>query len=156
MAFTKTSANGKAVYQESYTLPASATIGYSTEIDFFSFDPKLANKNVTVVLNASAVSGTNLDISLHGAWEKGGSKVTLVSDALVADITATGNNVDILDLNAYPMPYYYIGWTADADESANTITLTCIVDEDNVSLTGNDVGGDGTTGVGPDPSQWLV
>ena len=152
MAFTKTSANGKAVYQESYTLPASATIGYSTEIDFFSFDPKLANKNVTVVLNASAVSGTNLDISLHGAWEKGGSKVTLVSDALVADITATGNNVDILDLNSYPMPYYYVAWTADADESANTITLTCIVDEDNVSLTGNDVGGDGTTGVGPDPS----
>ena len=152
MAFTKTSANGKAVYQESYTLPASATIGYSTEIDFFSFDPKLANKNVTVVLNASAVSGTNLDISLHGAWEKGGSKVTLVSDALVADITATGNNVDILDLNSYPMPYYYVAWTADGDESANTITLTCIVDEDNVSLTGNDVGGDGTTGVGPDPS----
>ena len=152
MAFTKTSANGKTVYQESYTLPASATIGYSTEIDFFSFDSKLANKNVTIVLNASAVSGTNLDISLHGAWEKGGSKVALVSDALVADITATGNNVDILDLNTVPMPYYYVAWTADADESANTITLTCIVDEDNVSLTGSDIGGDGTTGLGPDPS----
>tara|TARA_R110001583_G_scaffold38498_6_gene124417 strand:- start:3497 stop:3940 length:444 start_codon:yes stop_codon:yes gene_type:complete len=147
MAFTKTSANGKTVYQESYTLPASATIGYSTEIDFFSFDPKIANKNVTVVLNASAVSGTNLDISLYGTWEAGGSKVTLVSDALVADITATGNNVDILDLNAYPMPYYYIGWTADADESANTITLTCIVDEDNVSMVSGDFGG-----VGADPS----
>jgi hypothetical protein len=98
-------------------------------------------------LNASAVSGTNLDISLHGTWEAGGSKVTLVSDALVADITATGNNVDILDLNAYPMPYYYIGWTADADESANTITLTCIVDEDNVSMVSGEFGG-----VGADPS----
>ena len=147
MAFTKTSANGKTVYQETYTLPASATIGYSTEIDFFSFDPKIANKNVTVVLNASAVSGTNLDISLHGAWEKGGSKVTLVSDALVADITATGNNVDILDLNTVPMPYYYVGWTADADESANTITLTCIVDEDNEGMVSGDFGG-----VGVDPS----
>jgi hypothetical protein len=147
MAFTKTSANGKTVYQETYTLPASATIGYSTEIDFFKFDPKVANKNVTVVLNASAVSGTNLDVSLHGTWEEGGSKVALVSDALVADITATGNNVDILDLNAYPMPYYYIAWTADADESANTITLTCIVDEDNVSMVSGDFGG-----VGKDPS----
>tara|TARA_B100000519_G_C14241050_1_gene437342 strand:+ start:157 stop:600 length:444 start_codon:yes stop_codon:yes gene_type:complete len=147
MAFTKTSANGKTVYQETYTLPASATIGYSTEIDFFKFDPKVTNKNVTVVLNASAVSGTNLDVSLHGTWEAGGSKVTLVSDALVADITATGNNVDILDLNAYPMPYYYIGWTADADESANTITLTCIVDEDNVSMVSGDFGG-----IGADPS----
>ena len=147
MAFTKTSANGKTVYQETYTLPASATIGYSTEIDFFSFDPKIANKNVTVVLNASAVSGTNLDVSLHGTWEAGGSKVTLVSDTLVADITATGNNVDILDLNTVPMPYYYIGWTADADESANTITLTCIVDEDNVSMASGDFGG-----LGKDPS----
>ena len=156
MAFTKTSANGKTVYQESYTLPASATIGYSTEIDFLKFDSSLANKKVAIVLNASAVSGTNLDISLYGTWEAGGSKVTLVSDTLVTDITATGNNVDILDLNAYPMPYYYIGWTADADESANTITLTCIVDEDNVSLTGSDIGGDGTIGLGPDPSQWLV
>tara|TARA_R100000808_G_C2056097_1_gene89541 strand:- start:34 stop:477 length:444 start_codon:yes stop_codon:yes gene_type:complete len=147
MAFTKTSANGKTVYQETYTLPSSATIGYSTEIDFFKFDPKVTNKNVTVVLNASAVSGSNLDISLHGTWEAGGSKVTLVSDALVADITATGNNVDILDLNTVPMPYYYIGWTADGDESANTITLTCIVDEDNVSMVDGDFGG-----VGKDPS----
>ena len=147
MAFTKTSANGKTVYQETYTLPESATIGYSTEIDFFSFNSELANKNVTVVLNASAVSGTNLDISLHGTWEKGGSKVALVSDALVADITATGNNVDILDLNSYPMPYYYVAWTADADESANTITLTCIVDEDNVGMVSGDFGG-----IGADPS----
>ena len=147
MAFTKTSANGKTVYQETYTLPASATIGYSTEIDFFKFDSSLANKNVAVILNASAVSGTNLDISLHGAWEAGGSKVTLVSDALVADITATGNNVDILDLNTVPMPYYYIGWRADADESANTITLTCIVDEDNIDMVDGDFGG-----IGKDPS----
>ena len=147
MAFTKTSANGKTVYQETYTFPASATIGYSTEIDFLKFDASLANKNVAVILNASAVSGTNLDISLHGTWEAGGSKVTLVSDALVADITATGNNVDILDLNTVPMPYYYVGWTADADESANTITLTCIVDEDNVGMVSADFGG-----IGKDPS----
>ena len=147
MAFTKTSANGKTVYQESYTLPASATIGYSTEIDFLKFDSSLANKKVAIVLNASAVSGTNLDISLYGTWEAGGSKVTLVSDTLVTDITATGNNVDILDLNAYPMPYYYIGWTSDADESANTITLTCIVDEDNVGMVSGDFGG-----IGADPS----
>ena len=45
------------------------------------------------------------------------------------------------------MPYYYIGWTADADESANTITLTCIVDEDNVSMASGDFGG-----LGKDPS----
>jgi len=147
MAFTKTSANGKTVYQEAYTLPSSATLEYSSEIDFFSFDSSLANKKVAVILNASAVSGSNLDISLYGTWEAGGSKVTLVSDTLVTDIAATGNNVDILDLNAYPMPYYYIGWTSDADESANTITLTCIVDEDNVSMVSGDFGG-----IGADPS----
>ena len=148
MAFTKTSANGKTVYQETSTLPSSATTEYTAEIDFFSFDQEITNKNVTVILNASAVSGTNLDISLHGAWEAGGSKFTLVSDALVADITATGNNVDVLDLNAYPAPYYYIGWTSDADESANTITVTCIVDELNVDMVSSEFGG-----IGRDPSQ---
>jgi len=148
MAFTKTSANGKTVYQETSTLPASATTGYSSEIDFFSFDSSLAEKKVTVILNASAVTGANLDISLHGAWEAGGSKVELVADGLVTDITATGNNIDILDLNAYPMPYYYIGWLAAEDESANTITLTCIVDEGNVGMSS----GDFTGAIGKDPS----
>ena len=147
MAFTKTSANGKTVYQETYTLPSSATTEYSSEIDFLKCDPKMTNKNVTFILNASAVTGDNLDISLLGAWETGGSKFTLVADTLVADITATGNNVDILDLNAYPAPYYYIGWTSDADESANTITVTCIVDEPNVDMVSGDFGG-----IGKDPS----
>jgi hypothetical protein len=126
MAWKTTKPKGPAskvcVATETYTLPASATTEYSTEIDFL--EPNLANNNFYVAFsfNASAVSGTNLDIALYGASESGGTKVQLL-DAVVADITATGRATGVVDLNAYPAAYYYLGWTSDADESANTIEV---------------------------------
>lgn len=114
--------NEMLVAHEQYTLPASATIGYSTEIDFASPQRNTESRNVTFAFNASAVSGTNLDIALYGAYESGGTKF-LLKDAVVADITATGVSAGVIDLNDYPAPYYYLAWTADADESANTIDV---------------------------------
>jgi len=107
---------------EIYTLPGSATTEYSSEIDFL--EPQLKNNNyyVSFSFNASAVSGTNLDIALYGASTSGGTK-SLLKDAVVADITATGRATGVIDLNAYPANYYYLAWTSDADESANTITV---------------------------------
>ena len=156
MAWSKTSANGFSVYTEEITLPSSATTEYSSEIDFLAPNPKTTNRNVIVVANASAVSGTNLDISLQGGWvtgTAGGSMVQLV-DGFIGDISATGNNIDILDLNAYPSPYYRIAHLSDADESANTITYTIMV-KDNDDLDVDDrVGGAANSigGVGADPS----
>jgi hypothetical protein len=154
MAWSETtSANGYKVYTETITLPASATAGYSSQIDFLEADPSTTTNNVIVVANASAVSGTNLDLSLIGHWTKdtaGASMVTLV-DAYIADITATGNNIDVLDVNAYPMPYYRLKHISDADESANTITYTVIVKKEqplNIGL----AAGDMDSGVGADPS----
>jgi hypothetical protein len=127
MAWTKTTkAGGLLVAEETNTLPASATIGYSSEIDFAHPNPNLASRKITVTLNASAVAGTNLDIALYGAASTGGTKFLLL-DAVVADITATGTVAATIDLNSYPAPYYYISWTADADNSANTIAVKVIV-----------------------------
>jgi len=113
---------------ETYTLPASATTEYTSLIDFMGPAGHLNNRWVVGWLNASAVTGTNLDIALYGS---SGPETTstkfLLLDALVADITATGNNPFILDLNAYPAPYYWIAWTSDADESANTIEVELLV-----------------------------
>lgn len=126
MAWTKTSVTGNkrniAVLSETYTLPSSATTEYSSVID--QFGPNLDNNNrwIAVTLNASAVSGTNLDIALYGAKTSTGTK-SLLKDAIVADITATGAVTGLIDLNAYPAPFYFIGWTSDANESANTITV---------------------------------
>lgn len=115
--FKKTMAFAK---ETKITLPSSATTEYSSEIDFLK--PNLKNNNyyVTFGANASAVSGTNIDIALYGADVSGGTKY-LLKDALVADITATGRVSAVVDLNQYPAPYYYIAHTSDVDESANTI-----------------------------------
>jgi hypothetical protein len=126
MSWTSTGVTGKkrniTLLEETFTLPASATIGYSTVID--DFGPNLDNNNrwISASFNASAVTGTNLDIALYGASSDGGTKF-LLKDAVVADITATGTVAGLIDLNAYPAAFYYLAWTADVDESANTITV---------------------------------
>ena len=122
MAFAEVSAGKVSVLSESYTLPSSATIGYSSVIKKQP-DMSKANKYVTCTFNASAVSGTNLDIALYGSDTEAGTTKFLLKDAVVADITATGTVAGQVDLNAYPAAYYFLAWTADADESANTIAV---------------------------------
>lgn len=109
---------------ETYTLPSSATREYSSVIEeFYPNIPQRANRYIMVGLNPSAVSGTNLDIALYGSTDRDGTTKVLLVDAIVADITATGWVFGQVDLNAYPFPYYFIAWTPDADESANTIQV---------------------------------
>jgi hypothetical protein len=127
MAWTKKTVNGMLVATEVVTLPASATIGYTSEIDFLKAVDDSA-RYISVVCTASAISGTNVDVSLHGTDTTGGTKFTLVSDTVVADITNSAKTAGAaLNLAAYPAPYYYIGLTADADESANTMTVVIMV-----------------------------
>ena len=124
MAWDQKTVKDMLVATETVTLPSSGT-GYSSEITFIRMGTYGGLRTVRFALNASAVSGTNLDIALYGAYESGGTKVELV-DPLVADITATGEvaSSTALDMWLYPFPIYYIGWTVDADESANTIGVT--------------------------------
>lgn len=132
MAWTKTSVANKGILllEETYTLPSSATTEYTTEIDDMWPNGE-ANRYIQVTFNASAVSGTNLDIALYGAATTGGTKYLLL-DAVVADITATGTVAASVDLNAYPAPYYYFAWTSDIDESSNTIDVKVIIPRSNV------------------------
>lgn len=127
MAWTSKGVNGQvAKLSESYTLPASATVGYSSVIDINAFLPNYKNekKYVTFTFKPSNVSGTDLDIALYGC-DKDGSNPVLLKDAIVADI-ANGSSAlvaGVVDINAYPYEAYKVGWTAQADESANTITV---------------------------------
>lgn len=123
MAFTKDSTNGYLVASEAKTLPASATTEYSSEIDFLKYrHAGNNNQYCTFVITLSGVSGTNVDFALYGAYASGGTKF-LLKDALIADQTAAGTVAGTIDIKAYPAPYYYVAWTADADESANTVTV---------------------------------
>lgn len=122
MSWTPKSANDMAFYKEAdITLPSSATTEYSSAIDFVGPDHGSEKRWVTFRATPSAVSGTNLDIALYGAESEDGTK-TLLKDAIIADLTDNSAVAGVVDLNAYPAPYYFIGHTSDADESANTIT----------------------------------
>lgn len=123
MAFAGKTVNDLGGYWESKTLPSSATTGYSSEISFLK--PRCDGTVQTVIFAflPSAITGTNLDIALYGANTTGGTKF-LLKDAVVADLTVDATKVaGSIDINAYPAPYYYIAWTSDVDESANTIQV---------------------------------
>ena len=132
MAFTLTSPDPRAsddksgllVLSESYTLPSSATTEYSSVIKHFHPNLRNNNRYVTFTFNASAVSGTNLDIALYGSADEAGTSKYLLLDAVVADITATGIVAGVVDLNAYPAPFYFVAWTSDQSESDNSIAVT--------------------------------
>ena len=124
MSFTVKSVGPRksVVFQsETITLPASG-VGYTSAIPNLAPDPKEATNFVTITVQASAVSGTNLDIGLYGSDSETGTKVLLL-DAPVADITGTTLAVARVDLNLYPAGYYFIGATVDASEAANTLTV---------------------------------
>lgn len=123
MAWTKSTTNGQTYQTElGINLPASATTEYSSEINFLKFDNSKDSVNATIFITVSAVTGTNLDIALYGAYQSGGTKYLLL-DALVPDITGAENVAASVDINDYPAIFYYVGWTADVNESANTIGL---------------------------------
>lgn len=132
MAWTRLAAplnSGLTIIQEEVTLVDTDT-AYTSEIPediqgLMTPDSSAARK-VLVSFNASAVTGTNLDISVQGQWASGGTRVQLL-DAVVADITATGENSAIFDLNAYPAAWYSFAALSDADESSNTLTVTLVI-----------------------------
>jgi hypothetical protein len=109
---------------------AGAAQGFSPVIDAIKVRSKSLAKGdkgsngqyVAFSFNASAVTGTNLDIALYGAKKVGGNKALLL-DALVADITATGKVTGIIDIQAYPASYYYISVTGDNAETGNTLAI---------------------------------
>lgn len=127
-SFVSTKAQGPAVQEDtSISLPSSAGTGYSSEITFLNPDPTKNNKYISIVVTYSAISGTNIDLAIYGAWTTGGTKF-LLYDAYIADQTTAGGATvaACIDLNAYPAPYYYLAHTVDADESANTISYRVV------------------------------
>lgn len=124
MAWADKTRNGMGTKQEVVTLPASS-YGYSSAIDFLKVNGKGNARYATLFAEASAVSGTNVDISLWGAYTSGGTKF-LLTDApgSIVDLTnAAKAQGASFNVEAYPAPYYFIGMLVDASEVANTVTL---------------------------------
>lgn len=125
MAWTKSTINDlRAQTLTAVALPGSATTEYSSVINFLKPRCDGTNQYITFVGTVSAISGTNADIALYGSKTSAGTTKYLLKDAIVADLTNSAKvAAGVVDINAYPAPYYFIGWTADANEAANTITF---------------------------------
>lgn len=110
------------VADENVALPAAAGSGYSDVIKDLRPDLSKEARTIGFQFQASAVTGTNIDVALCGSLKADGSTPFLLKDALVADITDDTLVSGVVDLNEYPAPYYLIRYTVDVDESLNTIT----------------------------------
>lgn len=131
MAWTKKTVNGMLVATETVTLAGSATYAFTSEIDFIKLD---TNNNQYIFLKcvASAVSGTNVDVSLHGYETSGtsGASTNVLVDApgSIGDVTNSAKTkMATFDIHPYPAPYYKVGLLCDTNESANTMAVTIIV-----------------------------
>ena len=114
----KTTGNfGDVVATTIVTNSDNATITYSPVLSFAKLK-KTAKRNITIFVEATTLTGTNLDFSLYGSDTEDGTVKYLLLDAVVADLTTGVAGAGIVDLNAYPAPYYFIGIFPDADESA--------------------------------------
>lgn len=131
-AWVKRTSNGMGRVQMTFDLAvAGASQGFSPVIDEIKVRTKSLElgkggsngQYVAFSFNASAVTGTNLDIALYGSETEAGTTKYLLLDALVADITANGQVVGIIDIQAYPAPYYFISVTGDNAETGNTLAI---------------------------------
>lgn len=120
--------NGMTVWEEHMVLPSTGT-KLSNAIKQTGFDgglrPNMKHLNwyASFRLEATAVTGTNLDIALMGGFLEDGSDAVVIVAALVTALTDTTPAAAVRDLNATPYPYYFIRVTVDADESANGLII---------------------------------
>lgn len=124
MAWTKRSNKGVAFLDETYTLPSSAVREYSSVIVEMLPDPKRQNRYISVAMYPSAITGSDLDIALYGSVDRSGTDKFQLVDAVLTDLTVDATwVVGLIDLNAYPAPFYFLAWLPDVNESANTIRV---------------------------------
>ena len=111
---------------------AGAAQGYTTVINGIKIrreKDRPLYQYVTFCFDATAVTGTNLDIAIYGSDQASGTAGTagakyLLLDAVVADITATGKVAGTIDMQAYPAAYYWISVTGDNAETGNTLAIS--------------------------------
>ena len=124
MSFVNRTANLFGRIYELLTLVDTATV-YSSVISAIKVRQEKGRPEkqyVTFSFQASAVTGTNLDIALVGSDTLSGSKF-LLKDVVVADITDGTIVAGVIDVQAYPASFYWIRVITDGDEQLNTLAI---------------------------------
>ena len=172
MAWTKTSKNGYDIYSESGLVlddneSASAEVVTVTSVFPDGIDWEDKKFPMTVDMTTAAGAAVVCDASLQT------STTGVTSDDVMGASSATPSWVDSVDLNinvgsatttnysiecdasSIYAPYARIALktaATDLTDGAGRCTIVLAFKADNVPLTGTEIGGDGTNGIGPDPS----
>ena len=109
--------NGNFVAKTIVTHASTATTATTAVMNFLKFK-KTAKRNITIFVEATTITGPNIDVALWGSDTEAGTTKYLLLDAPVADLLTGIATPGIVDLNAYPAPYYFLVFTTEADESA--------------------------------------
>ena len=172
MAWTKTSKNGYDIFSESGLVlddneSASAEVVTVTSVfpDGLDWEDKKFPMTVdmTTASGAAVVCDATLQTSTTGSTSDdvmGASSATPSwVDSVDLNINVTSNTttnysieVDATDVHA-PYARFALDTAAtDLTDGAGRCTISFAVKSSNASLQGNEIGGDGTTGIGSDPS----
>ena len=173
MAWTKTSKNGYDIYSESGLVLAD-NAGATAEVvtvtsafpDGIDWEDKKFPMTVdmTTVAGAAVVCDASLQTSTTGVTTDDvmgtGSAVTpswvnsVDLNINVGSATTTNYSIEV-DASDVHAPYARFALdtaATDLTDAAGRCTISFAIKSGGVGLQGNEIGGDGTTGVGPDPS----
>jgi hypothetical protein len=83
---------------------------------------KDSSRRITIAVEPTVISGTNIDVALCGCDSPSDTPDTgsffVLLDAPVVDLTNGVGQVGVVDLGDYPSPYYFLSFLTDTDESA--------------------------------------
>jgi hypothetical protein len=132
MSWDKTSFSNMLMLEETITLMESASSSLSSAIlpDDISIDPSREHRYATFVADLSAQGAGSVALSLCGSENDdevataGAVSADLVALKTLTYTSSADPEVNIVDLNAYPAPNYYIKATSASNTDADkTIKL---------------------------------
>lgn len=173
MAWTKTTEGNSLLFEETLTVAdsggANVTGAFSSVIanDIAEWE----NKKISVRLEVTETSATDGDIDAyiqtsvngltsgdvltpgsiaHPNWANASANLDYTLDTSAASISTLV--ADLTNIYAPYMRVHVYTDGADIGDACSVKVSIAITPAENAGLEGNEIGGDGTTGIGPDPS----
>lgn len=126
--------NRMGINTDTFAGPDTETVYVDLPEDFRP-DKEKDNEKITLLASVSGAlaligeepeqTSSTLTVELYGRLTPTGDPILLKSDLFSGNLS-TSIQTAVVDLNSYPMPYYALGFTSDADNSGIDVDLTIV------------------------------
>ena len=125
MALVEKTVNDRTLISENGIAIGAAAAVVTTSHVIRSLKPnfEIPNRRISVAVKVSAAVNAGTRVGLFGSFEEGGAIVPVQAAIFGASAPGITWSYATVDLNASPMPFYFIGITAAADDSAKTLDM---------------------------------